>query len=195
MCVAPPVAVRYSSHMVSAKDTQGHMCCHAVSNRAAATTWELSIPRGKPTILCLCWGGLLCGYCSVHINEREVVRFSERFIPPFAIQQRWIHGAEKEKEEARLQVLYTLTIDLNLLLHCDSGKGHGEMEWVLGFRTRARRTMSNTVQARGNGLYLSAQPARWDASCSLPHLEHTQYKIWTNILFLRVWGHTDNISE
>lgn len=64
----------------------------------------------------------------------------------------------KKKRKRGFTRLYTstLTINLNLLLHYDSGKGYAERDWALGFRIRARLTMSNIVQTRGNGLYLSA---------------------------------------
>lgn len=73
---------------------------------------------------------------------------------------RFIGQMQKERKQGFTPLCtFTLTIDLNLLLRCDSGKGHVEMEWVLGFRTRARLTVSNIVQVRSNGLYLSAWPA------------------------------------
>lgn len=96
------------------------------------------------------------------------------------VNARFIQQAQKESKLVFTR-LYTstFTIDLNLLLHCDSGKGHTEMEWVLGFRLRARLTVSNIVQARGNGLYLSAWPAlqcrqKMRRHPPLPHLEQQQ---------------------
>lgn len=129
-------AVRYISHMVSAKNMGIHMCCHTVSDRAAATTWRKHAAE-RPTGT---------SYATLHPLSRTlviiIVLFPQMKVTFFSlcksschllssgiVNVKFILGVQKERKQVFTRFYTsTLTIDLNLLLHCDRGKGHTERE-------------------------------------------------------------------
>ena len=132
-----PVAVRYISRLLSANNTEGHMCSRAVSDRAAVTTWW-NIPTGRAVILCLLDSSSCHHHRSLLTDKKHVIVFG-LIRPDFSLRQRracWIYCRGKRKRVFTAVCSSTLTIDLNLLPRCDGGKGHAGEEEVQVWKQR-----------------------------------------------------------
>lgn len=80
----------------------------------------------------------------------------------------------------------TVTTGLHLQPRRDGAKGHAHAtEWVLGFRSRARPTVSDAVWASSNGLYLT--DAETPSSSSSPWTAADGTNTHRKFLFKNVW--------